>query len=254
MKPKNNRDLNQGVLHLWSKFGDCSLSGWQLIVRTNWWLTDTHTYIHTRPHRQTQATTIPEGHNWPRVIKPPLGWLISTIDFYILVRRHHYIKSTPLVLPTKQWGNHHKSQWCHLVQWPLYINTVFTITSLSLQLRRIYIFIYIYHKWLMIQMYLGKYGSRVFKGSTLQLSRYISDVSAFPCIRQWLSFVYKLKCFRYGEFIIVYVYGCDIIGKIGMWFFCAYEGYSHLLHRDYNHCLRCSFVWELRLVIIYRIL
>ena len=24
--PKNNRDLNQGVLHLWSKFGDPSLN------------------------------------------------------------------------------------------------------------------------------------------------------------------------------------------------------------------------------------
>ena len=67
MNPKNNRDLNQGVLHFWSKFGDCSLSGWQVIVRTNWWLTDTHTHIHTHTHRQTQATTIPEGHNWPRV-------------------------------------------------------------------------------------------------------------------------------------------------------------------------------------------
>ena len=70
MNPKNNRDLNQGVLHFWSKFGDCSFSGWQVIVRTNWWLTDTHTHIHTHTHthRQTQATTIPEGHNWPRVI------------------------------------------------------------------------------------------------------------------------------------------------------------------------------------------
>ena len=26
---------------------------------------DGHTHTHT--HRQTQATTIPEGHNWPRV-------------------------------------------------------------------------------------------------------------------------------------------------------------------------------------------
>ena len=60
MNPKNNRDLNQGVLHFWSKFGDCSLSGWQVIVRTNWWLKDTHT--------QTDAgDDNTHGHNWPRV-------------------------------------------------------------------------------------------------------------------------------------------------------------------------------------------
>ena len=57
--PKNNRDLNQGLLHLWSKFGDSSLNGWWVIARTSWWLTDRHTH--------TQATTIPEGQNWPRV-------------------------------------------------------------------------------------------------------------------------------------------------------------------------------------------
>ena len=60
--PGNNRDLNQGLLHLWSKFGDYSLNSWLVIARTSWWLTDRHTHTHT------QATTIPEGHNWPRVI------------------------------------------------------------------------------------------------------------------------------------------------------------------------------------------
>ena len=61
--PKNNRDLNQGLFHLWSKFGDSSLNGWWVIARTSWWLTDRHTHTHTH----TQATTIPEGQNWPRV-------------------------------------------------------------------------------------------------------------------------------------------------------------------------------------------
>ena len=67
MNPKYNRDLNQGVLHFWSNFGDSSLSGWQVIVRTNWWLMYTHTYTNTHTHRQAQAMTIPEGHNWYRV-------------------------------------------------------------------------------------------------------------------------------------------------------------------------------------------
>ena len=99
MNPKNNRDLNQGVLHFWSKFNNCSLSGWQVIVQTNWWLTDTHTYTHT--HTQTQATTIPEGHNWPRVkmiccFKTYIIAYVKTkqkIRFFI-----HYIKPTAQLL------------------------------------------------------------------------------------------------------------------------------------------------------------
>ena len=59
--PQNKRDLNQGLFHLWSKFGDSSLNGWWVIARTSWWLTDRHTHTHR------QATTIPEGQNWPRV-------------------------------------------------------------------------------------------------------------------------------------------------------------------------------------------
>ena len=45
--PQNYRALNQGLLHLWSKFGDPSLNGSWVIARTNSWLTDTHTYTHT---------------------------------------------------------------------------------------------------------------------------------------------------------------------------------------------------------------
>ena len=33
--PQNNTDLNQGLLHLWSKFGDPSLNGWWVIARTS---------------------------------------------------------------------------------------------------------------------------------------------------------------------------------------------------------------------------
>ena len=44
--PQNNRALNQGLLHLWSKFGDPSLKGWWVIARTNSWLTDTRTHTH----------------------------------------------------------------------------------------------------------------------------------------------------------------------------------------------------------------
>ena len=61
--PQNNRDLNQGLLHLWSKFGDPSWNGWWIIVRTSKWLP--HTRTDGRTHWQTQAMTIPEGQNWP---------------------------------------------------------------------------------------------------------------------------------------------------------------------------------------------
>ena len=50
--PRSNRDLNQGLLHLWSKFGDSSLNSWWVIARTSWWLTDRHTRTHTRRQRQ----------------------------------------------------------------------------------------------------------------------------------------------------------------------------------------------------------
>ena len=51
--PKNDRDLNQGLLHRWSKFGDSSLNEWWVIVRTSPWLI--HTCTDTRTHRHTEA-------------------------------------------------------------------------------------------------------------------------------------------------------------------------------------------------------
>ena len=48
--PKNNRHLNQGVLRLSSKFGDSSVNGWWVIVRTSKWLIHTQTHGHTGRH------------------------------------------------------------------------------------------------------------------------------------------------------------------------------------------------------------
>ena len=52
--------LTKVFWHLWSNFGEPSLNGSRVIARTNKWLTHRQTYT------QTQATTIPEGQNWPR--------------------------------------------------------------------------------------------------------------------------------------------------------------------------------------------
>ena len=48
---QNNMDLNQGLLHLWSKFGDPSLNGFQVIAQTSKWLP------HTRTGRWTVTKT-----------------------------------------------------------------------------------------------------------------------------------------------------------------------------------------------------
>ena len=56
--PQNNIDLNQGILHLWSKFGDPRLNGWRVIARTSWGLT--HTYGHTQTDAGNDNTRRPK--------------------------------------------------------------------------------------------------------------------------------------------------------------------------------------------------
>ena len=50
---ENNRNLDQGDLHIWSNFGDPSLNGSRFIVRTNKWLV--HRLTHARTHTHTDA-------------------------------------------------------------------------------------------------------------------------------------------------------------------------------------------------------
>ena len=61
----SNRDLNPGVLDIWSEVGHPSLNGSQVITRTSSWLI--HAARHRRTHRQKQAMAIPEDQNMPRV-------------------------------------------------------------------------------------------------------------------------------------------------------------------------------------------
>ena len=79
---QNKRDLNQGALHLWSKFGDPSLNGSRAMA----WTSKSLTYIQTDRHRrtQTQATTIPEGENWTRV-KTAIKWMIFEVRQCVLM-------------------------------------------------------------------------------------------------------------------------------------------------------------------------
>ena len=88
--PQNNRNLNQGVLLLWTKFGDPSMNRWPVIVRTIKWLIHTHT--------QTQATTIPGGQNWPRAkmlmnfeLKGRYFQLEILPEFHVVIHWHHML-------------------------------------------------------------------------------------------------------------------------------------------------------------------
>ena len=67
---QNNRDLNQGVLLPWTKFGDTSLNRWR-VYRVDKQVINTHT--------QTQATTIPGGQNWPRVKMGAMAHQITSL-------------------------------------------------------------------------------------------------------------------------------------------------------------------------------
>ena len=100
--PKNNRDLNPGLLHFWSKFGNSSLNGWWVIARTSSWLTDTQTHkrIHTRTQRQ-----------YPK----------SKTVWWPFIQSNHIRFSVVSVLwSTSQWGGHfvmlhdkYTLQWRH---------------------------------------------------------------------------------------------------------------------------------------------
>ena len=112
-KTKNNRDLNQGLLHLWYKFGDPSLNGWWVITRTNL-VTDGRT--DWRLDGQTQATTIPEGQYWPRVKRS--CWMFSA--FQMRLSAHPYPQLT-LTLKNKICCSD-QLQCCKWKQnWPQYL-------------------------------------------------------------------------------------------------------------------------------------
>ena len=71
---KNNNDLNQGPLHLWSKCGDPSLNGWWVIARAIL-VTDVLTDGRADRRRQRQY------QNWPRSKInhhiPSHGWYVT---------------------------------------------------------------------------------------------------------------------------------------------------------------------------------
>ena len=80
IRPQNKRDLNQGPLHIWSKFGDPSLNGSWVIARTCSWLTDRKT--HTLRRRQRQYSKTKTGLRWKSAEKIgiPNSWNANSIS------------------------------------------------------------------------------------------------------------------------------------------------------------------------------
>ena len=70
INPQNNRDLNQGVLLFWSKFGDSSFNRWQVIARTSKWLPQTQTHTQTDAgNYNTRRPKLALGKNDNDIIK-----------------------------------------------------------------------------------------------------------------------------------------------------------------------------------------
>ena len=91
--PQNNRDLNQGLFHLWSKFGDSSLNGWWVIARTSWWLTDRHTHTHTHAgNDNTRRPKLASGKNEPR--EDLTHWIMRVISLPTAVVVEYASKSS----------------------------------------------------------------------------------------------------------------------------------------------------------------
>ena len=90
--PQNNRDLNQGLLHLCSKFGDSSLNSWWVIVWTSKWLKHTQTHGQIHRHRRWQYPKAKSGQQHdclfnylfsPTTNKAPnilIYWIFGIID------------------------------------------------------------------------------------------------------------------------------------------------------------------------------
>ena len=82
----DNKDLNQGLLHLWSKFGDPSLNRSRVIARTSKWLTHrlthTHGYTHTDAgDDNTRRPKLASGKNYG--YSKWIAWWHQAITFHV---------------------------------------------------------------------------------------------------------------------------------------------------------------------------
>ena len=112
---QDNSDIDQVVLHLWSKFSDPSMNRSRVIIRgqTSDWHTDWHTHGPWHTHTQAQATTTPEGQNWPRVIK----WSLR-VSFRKMRLKGSSAKWRPFCLGLNVLNVHHGRKRTLFQWWP----------------------------------------------------------------------------------------------------------------------------------------
>ena len=131
--PPNNRDLNQGLLHLWSTFGDPSLNGWWVIARTSYrgWRTHTGTNTHTDRRRQRQYPKAKTGLGW----KGDPEWNVW-ISFSLKLVPKVRINNSPISVQIMAWRRKGDK--------PLSEPVMFRVlTHIFLSIIFIYIYIYI---------------------------------------------------------------------------------------------------------------
>ena len=123
MVPQNNRDHNQVVLHLWSKFGDPSLNRSRVIAWTIKWLTHrlTHTHTHTDPGNDiTWRPKLASGKNEcsPIVLFFMLLWCHHFLCIYSMAPNVNAVKSTRRCIKSRN-SNVSRLVWQLLLPHPL---------------------------------------------------------------------------------------------------------------------------------------
>ena len=120
--------LTKVFLHPWSKDGDPSLNGSWATVRTRKWLT------HRLMDAQTQATTIPEGQNWPQVKTVRSTRQPTTQHKHTRL----WVSSLEIKVRNEKKNRKHTDTFCHRCLVDLWVNELQRLYTYSSNLKRIW--------------------------------------------------------------------------------------------------------------------
>ena len=156
----------------------------------------THTHTHTHTHRQTQATTIPEGHNWPRVKTPLLHILYYinglTYDFWTRTGGWEFDHSHGAGTSSPPHWQQVEEQVPKPVGWTMCF-LLMTLVPVQKLCVNIYVYIYVYIP------YTSSVIGRIYNGSVIQYwrsctpSRSIGEC-AVPDLNAILCFLWFTNC------------------------------------------------------------
>ena len=110
-KQKNNRDLNQCLLHLWSKFGDLAWTGPEL---SRGQARDWHTNGHTHTHGHTHKGVGDDNTRRPKLASGKKAnvihiWLIHSVCILLEYSRKHEVGK--IIKVTSLATEIHVDQW-----------------------------------------------------------------------------------------------------------------------------------------------